>query len=338
LEKNPSLDLDGKKQVRIIKQCSDNLLGLINDILDFSVIETRQMTIEISDFNFARLLNECMQISKFAADQKDLKLIVNNNCQATNFLGDEKRIRQILANLIDNAVKYTERGEVKVSTSYENGYLKLSVADTGCGISQDNLEHIFSPFIQVNIDNFSREGIGLGLAIIKELVSLMDGEISVDSQLGMGSIFTISLPLPVSELKNPKVKRDPLSGENQMNDLSVLIVDDSEINLLFLESMLEQIGCEVETAIDGEEALELIGQFNYDFALIDINMPVMNGLELVKRVREQHIPLKLVAVSAYADSDKINEALAAGFDVYLTKPIEEQQLLELIQTVLSVTD
>jgi CheY-like chemotaxis protein len=230
---------------------------------------------------------------------------------------------------MDNAVKYTSYGSVTVSVSYQRGVMKISVADTGCGIAIDDLERIFSPFIQVSTNNFTREGIGLGLSITKELVNLMDGNICVSSQPGSGSIFSVTLPLSIS-VKN-QTKPTPLIGrETQFKEFYVLVVDDSEINLLFLVSMLEQIGCKVDSAMDGQQALALIEQHNYDLALVDINMPVMNGLELVKRVRSQHRKLKVAAVSAYADKEKINEALSAGFDIYLTKPIEEHQLADLI--------
>ncbi|MEQ1739611.1 MAG: ATP-binding protein [Methyloglobulus sp.] len=329
LEKKPSLDLEGKKQVAIIKQCSDNLLRLINDILDISAIESQQIKLDVDDFDFALLLTDSLQICKFRADEKGLKLIAKNTCLFRNYLGDEKRIRQILVNLIDNAIKYTSHGSVTVNVSYQLGVMDISIADTGCGIDMDDVERIFFPFIQVSTNNYTREGIGLGLSITKELVNLMDGNISVSSQPGSGSIFTVTLPLPIS-VKN-QTKLMPLIGrEAQFKDLYVLVVDDSEINLLFLVSMLEQLGCKVDSAMDGQQALALIEQHSYDLALVDINMPVMNGLELVKKVRSQHRKLKVAAVSAYADKEKINEALSAGFDIYLTKPIEEHQLADLI--------
>jgi signal transduction histidine kinase len=332
LEKKPYMTAEDKKHIAIIRQCSDNLLKLINDILDISAIESHQIKAENNDFNFSFLLIESVHICKFRADEKDLDLVIKNRCLTHDFLGDEKRIRQILVNLIDNAIKYTDKGSVTVTSAYESGIMKISVADTGCGIAKNNLERIFSPFVQIDSDNFTREGIGLGLSITKELVNLMGGQLTVSSQPGTGSVFSVSLPLPASVKNQAKAMAYSHSVETKCNEVYVLIVDDNEINLLFLLNMLEQIGCKVDSAMDGQEALALIKQNNYDLALIDINMPVMNGLELVKRLRSQQIRLKAVAVSAYADDDKINEALSAGFDIYLTKPIEGYQLVELIQT------
>ncbi len=335
LEKKPSMSVEDKKQIGIIRQCSDNLLKLINEILDISAIESQQISVEAVDFNFAQLLTDSIHICKLRADEKGLKLITKNTCLAQNFLGDEKRIRQILVNLIDNAVKYTTKGSVEVTASYHDDMLKITVTDTGCGIAQNDLERIFSPFVQISVNNFTREGIGLGLSITKELVNLMDGKLTVSSQPGVGSVFSVALPLPVSVKNQSKAMPHSHSTGAKFNEVYVLVVDDSEINLLFLVSMLEQLGCKVDSAVDGQEALALIQQKNYDLALIDINMPIMNGLELVNKIRRLRLKFKVVAVSAYADDDKINEALSAGFDIYLTKPIEEYQLVELIRTSLS---
>ncbi len=334
LEKKPSLTAEDKKQVAIIKQCSDNLLKLINEILDISAIESQQVSVEVSNFNFAQLFTDCIQICKFKADEKGLKLITKNTCMVQHFLGDEKRIRQILVNLIDNAIKYTNSGSVEVAAFYDDDTLKMTITDTGCGIAENDLERIFTPFVQISVNNFTREGIGLGLSITKELVNLMAGELTVNSQLGIGSVFSVALPLPLSAKKQTKTMPYSSNADAEFNEVNVLVVDDSEINLLFLVSMLEQIGCKVHSAMDGQEALALIQRNHYHLALIDINMPVMNGLELVKEIRKLRLKFKVVAVSAYADNEKINEALSAGFDTYLTKPIEEYQLVELIQTSL----
>jgi signal transduction histidine kinase/ActR/RegA family two-component response regulator len=334
LEKKSSMTVEDKKQLGIIRQCSDNLLQLINEILDISAIESQQINIEINGFNFSQLLSDCIHICKLKADEKGLTLIMKNTCVRHNFLGDEKRIRQVLVNLIDNAIKYTDNGDVVVTASYHEDSLKIAVADSGCGIAEADLIRIFTPFVQLGVNNFTKEGIGLGLSITQELVNLMGGELKVSSQLGLGSVFFVSLPLPIGQLNNDTVVAYPQNSNAKLDQAYVLVVDDSEINLLFLVSLLEQLDCMVDSAMDGQQAFALIKQNNYDLALIDINMPIMNGLELVKLIRRLKVKSKLIAVSAYADSDKINEALNAGFDSYLTKPIEEYQLVELIETSL----
>jgi signal transduction histidine kinase/CheY-like chemotaxis protein len=334
LEKKSSMTVEDKKQLSIIRQCSDNLLQLINEILDISTIESHKINIEIKSFDCFKLLNDCIHMCKLKADEKGLALIMNNTCLRQNLLGDEKRIRQVLVNLIDNAIKYTDNGDVLVTASYHEDSLKIAVADSGCGIAEEDIVRIFSPFVQLSVNNFTKEGIGLGLSITQELVNLMGGELKVRSQPGLGSVFIVSLPLPIDLINNNTVVAYPQNSHAKSDQAYVLVVDDSETNLLFLVSMLEQLGCKVDFAMDGQQALALIKQNNYDLALIDINMPIMNGLELVKLIRRVKVKSKLIAVSAYADSDKINQALNAGFDSYLTKPIEEYQLVELIETSL----
>lgn len=335
LEKKRSLDADDKRYVATIKQCSDTLLKLINDILDISAIESQQIKTEQSEFNFEALLKESIHICKFRADEKNLKLIYHTTGLPQKFSGDEKRIRQVLANLLDNAIKYTNQGSVTIDSSYENDKLTISVTDTGCGIEENDLERIFTPFVQVTCNNFSREGIGLGLPITKELIHLMKGELSVTSVPGAGSVFTVTLPLPVSATQD-STKPDSLDSETKTSEARVLVVDDNEINLIFLTSLLEQMGCFVDSAANGQEALDLVLQNHYDLALIDINMPVMNGLEFVRRLKNYPVKIKLVAVSAYADTDRIKEAYSIGFDNYLTKPIEEADLSLLIKSLNTV--
>ncbi len=331
LEKRPSIDREEKKLISIIKQCSDTLLKLINDILDISAIESRQTKIEICEFNLKKIINESINICKFKADAKGLDFILKDNCKEAEFLGDEKRIRQILVNLLDNAVKYTNKGKITIITHYQDGNLFITVEDTGCGITPEHIQQIFSPFVQVNADNFSQEGIGLGLSISKELVNLMNGELTVKSHEGVGSAFTVSLPLAINVKASVNNQESILKNDRKQDQIKVLLVDDNKINLLFMNGMLEHIGCNVDSAKDGLEALVLVEQNSYDLALIDINMPIINGVELAKRLKLQNCRFPLVAVSAYADEDKINMAVEAGFDSYLTKPVEESQLKGLIQ-------
>lgn len=333
LQKRSSLPDDVKKHINIIKQCSDNLLTLITDILDISAIESNKIKIDIGNFDFELLLANLVDVFKLQADAKHLALIVNNEVTPRYLKGDETRIRQILVNLLSNAIKYTDHGSVSITSSYHNGNLIVSIGDTGCGIAHKDLEQIFSPFVQINASDFVREGVGLGLAITRELVDFMGGDITVTSQLGKGSIFSVSLPLPIST-RNQYGAMPQKQVEDEKDDVTrVLIADDSEINLLLLANMLEHYDCVVDSAINGQNALQLINERDYQIALIDLNMPVMTGLELVKIIRSQRNPLKMAAISAYADDHKITEALNAGFNFYLTKPIDENKLIKILMDV-----
>ncbi len=331
LQKKTSLAENDKKQIDIIKKCSDHLLNLITDLLDIATIESNQLKIDFTDFDFENLLSGIVDIFKLQADEKNLTLTLRN-ARIPHFLrGDEKRIRQIIVNLLNNAIKYTDHGEVIVSSAYANGELKLTVVDTGCGIAEQDLSQIFSPFVQINPTEYMREGVGLGLAITRELVNTMNGELTVSSTIGQGSIFSISLPLPASTQNISAVNFPQQYTSNVDSTYLVLIADDNEINLLLLANLLELQGCIVHSVSNGQQALELLNKTQYDLALIDLNMPLMTGLELITILREQHNNLVVAAISAYADDEKITEAYSAGFDYYFTKPVDEDELIELIQ-------
>jgi CheY-like chemotaxis protein/two-component sensor histidine kinase len=301
--------------------------------LDISSIESNQIKTDINDFNFETLLGNITEIFKLQADAKHLLLTVRNTAIPPYLRGDEKRIRQIIVNLLNNAIKYTDQGLVAISFTYQDGHLNFSVEDTGCGIAKNDLEQIFSPFVQISAVNYIKEGVGLGLAITRTLVDSMGGTLSVSSQPDIGSIFSVSIPLPASE-KNQYDVPSPASTEAVKKiSTHVLIADDNEINLLLLTNLLELQGCTVDSAVNGKQALQLINEKHYQLAFVDLNMPVMTGLALVKILRNQHNPLKIAAISAYADDDKKTEAFNAGFDYYLTKPIAEDQLTALIHSV-----
>lgn len=333
LQKKSSLTHEDVKKIQIIRQCSEDLLTLITSILDISSFESNKIKIGANEFDFQALLAHIVEIFSLQAEEKKLALKIKNVVVHRFFIGDEKRIRQILMNLLDNAIKYTEKGEITLSTSYQDGRLLLSITDTGSGIAEKDLEKIFKPFEQINESDYVRPGVGLGLAITRELVNFMGGEISVKSQLGVGSVFSVSLPL-LAEEEPSSVSTYPRRNEtDESASVRVLIADDNEINLMLLANMLELQGCKVDSAANGKEALQLIIARQYQIALIDLNMPVMTGLDLLKEVRKRKIKLKMTAISAYADEDKVSEALKAGFDNYLTKPVDESQLIALIKSV-----
>lgn len=333
LQKKSSLSHDVKKQINIIRQCSEDLLNLITGILDISSFASNKIKLGVSEFDLQDLLMHVVEIFLLQAEGKKLELILDNQVTPRYFIGDEKRIRQIIMNLLDNAVKYTDKGRITLSSSYKDGHLALSIKDTGCGIAEKDLEKIFSPFEQINESDFVKPGVGLGLAITRELVNYMGGEISVTSLYGIGSVFSVSLPLPISTQQYHSISGQHSTEGDGAAAIRVLIADDNEINLLLLANMLELQGCKVDSAINGEAALQLLCEKRYQLALIDLNMPVMTGLELLKEVRKRHIKLTMAAISAYADEEKVSSALAAGFDDYLTKPVDEDHLNKLIKSV-----
>ncbi|MGR9115193.1 MAG: ATP-binding protein [Gammaproteobacteria bacterium] len=336
LKKAPHISDDQRSKLDIISNCGNQLLQLINDLLDFSRIETGKMTIAPQGFDLNQLLRNIQKLYALRFSQKKLYFRLHTHNLDQTIYGDEKRIRQILINLIDNAVKFTNDGGVTLSVSYSNSILRLMVTDTGCGIPADKQNYIFQPFTQINDHEFSHEGIGLGLAITAKLVQLMDGHIEVVSKLHKGSQFIVELPL----LSLAKTQSLPVPNHEPVSErpVKVLVVEDNDINQLLILNMLEPMNCILSSANNGQEALVLLQNESFQLALIDLNMPVMNGFQLIKAIRTDHSiipPAKAVAISAYADKNKIKQAFAAGFDDYLTKPISEHDLRTLIQSLSS---
>ncbi|MFA5983303.1 MAG: ATP-binding protein [Methylococcaceae bacterium] len=330
LQMRPTLNAEDKKQISIIKECSDNLLTLITEILDISAIESNKITINNKRFNFKQLLGGVAEIFYLQANAKGIDLIIRGQHAPHYFNGDKKRIRQIMINLLSNAIKYTDMGSVTVCAELQEQNLIFSVSDTGCGIAENDIASIFAPFVQINNGNYMREGVGLGLAITQELINFMNGKLTVESKLGIGSQFTAVIPLAVNPTPGANLHLNRRKNTDNRPAPRILIADDNEINLLLLDNLLRHHGVIPDSACNGKQALELIDANHYDVALIDINMPIISGIELVKIIRQRQLKLTMAAISAYADDSKISAALNAGFDYYLTKPIEDPQLSDLL--------
>lgn len=334
LQKKPHLSTEDKKQINIISHCGNHLLMMINELLYFSKIESNKITIHPKTFDFNEFIEEIISIFKLKIDEKDLTLLVNRQPISRLVKADKKSLNQIISNLLSNAIKFTSTGSITLSLVHENEILDISISDTGCGISKADQDIIFTPFTQIENNNFSEEGIGLGLAICHELTQLMGGSITVDSNVDQGSTFNISIPLPYSDegvslLSNTSYGLDP-----HAHKMHILIADDNEINIMLLSFILKNLKCTFDTASNGAEALHLLCTKPYQLALIDLNMPVLNGFELVQSARKKDITIPIVAISAYADKNKIEQAFELGFNNYLTKPIDEEQLNTLIKATL----
>ncbi|WP_404355200.1 ATP-binding protein [Methylotuvimicrobium sp. KM1] len=330
LQKSPEIPEAQKQQVNIISHCSEDLLTLINDILDIAAIESNKTKFVIERFDFVSLINDIVELFRLKAAEKQLAFVHNQNNLPQFLHGDQKRLRQIIANLLDNAIKYTDRGRVTLTTEYQSDQLIITVTDTGCGIANEHLNLIFSPFIQLRGKGLYKEGIGIGLAICKELIKLMQGSISVQSEQGRGSVFTVNLPLKTDSVKASKTSGLVVPYNKHFGKLQILIADDNEINLILLKQLLLRQDCAIDCVDNGVDALNMIHKYHYKVAFIDLNMPVMNGIELVRLLRQENNNIQLIAISAYAGRRTIREALDAGFDHYLTKPIDTNQLNQII--------
>lgn len=354
LKAHHDLTAEQQESISNILQCGNHLLMLIEDVLDLSKIEARKMELYPTEVNFPSFIKSIADLFRMRAAQKNISFEYQQlSCLPACVRADEKRLRQVLINLLSNAVKFTEKGsvifQVGVLKSQElsnstNPILKIrfQVEDTGIGIPSSKLKEIFLPFHQVGERTHLIEGTGLGLAISQKLVQMMGSEIIVSSTIGHGSVFYFDLDLPVVDGFCPQPPQ-PLKQQRRIigfkgDKRKVLIVDDERLNRAILQNLLSRLGFQVFTAIDGQDCLHKAVEFQPDIILIDLLMPVMDGFETVRRLR-QLPPLKdvpIIALSASVFEATQQECLGAGCDNFLPKPIQTSQLLELLQTYLGI--
>ena len=340
-------DTDPKQSEYIdyIKNSSETLLVLINDILDLSKIESGKMELEHISYDLRSTIEKTVIPHKHRARSKNVELILNIHPGFPQQVkGDPIRLKQILTNLLDNAVKFTEAGHITVECRAKEeagnqAVIQLEIKDAGVGIPVEAQESIFQSFTQVDAST-TREygGSGLGLAITKDLVRLMKGSIEVQSTPGQGSTFMVSLPMEKEgNSVNPETASD-FEDEREKEsavrkEISILMAEDQAINRALMFHLLQNIGMECDIAENGQEAVEACKKKAYDLVLMDIQMPVMNGLEATRQIRqlpEIHQP-KIAAMTARAMKEDKAKCLDTGMDAYLTKPINVDQLMELLQ-------
>ena len=313
-----------------IASCGDTLLGVINDILDFSKIESGGMELEEEDFELQRSIEHILDIFGARAAKLGIELLNQVERDVPAFIrGDDLRLRQVLTNLVGNAMKFTEQGEifigVKLSDTAPDGTLTLNfeVRDTGIGIPADKLERLFKAFSQVDSSTTRKYGgTGLGLAISEQLVRLMSGSINVNSEPGKGSTFSFTIRTRAGVNKHPAIHDDGMSGHAGKR---VLIVDDNLTNLTILEAQLQYWHLKPTLAASGVEALTILGRDNrFDLVLTDMQMPFMDGIRLSETIRERYPHIPIILLSSVGDEYKKNHHQL--FSAVLTKPIKQQSL------------
>ena len=333
---------DQQKQfLDAIRTSSQNLLSLINDVLDLSKIESGKIELERRDFSLRQSISDVIKTQISLVYKKELDLNVDIPADVPdNLSGDQLRLKQILLNLLGNAIKFTKQGGIRIAVEVVErqgtiAILRIRVTDTGIGISPEALEKIFDPFVQADASTTRQYGgTGLGLTICTQLAELMGGSLRAESREGGGSTFFLHLPLFVNDVAVEHRNRQ--TGDHTFPiwtgpPLRILLVDDQETNLLVATNLLQNAGHAVVEARDGREALERWGEGGIDVILMDIQMPVMSGIEAVKAIRERersgdhHIPI--IAVTARALHEERNRIMSQGFDGYLTKPYEFGELL-----------
>lgn len=310
-------------------QSSLSLLRVLNDILDYSKMESGTFGLHQEAFHPEATLTEIVGLMRPRAQSKGLTLELAAALPEV-VVADRDRLRQIVLNLVDNAIKFTPAGTVSVTASWQDGALSLEVADTGCGIAPEQLERMFEPFVQED-DSLARVcgGTGLGLAISRELAQRMGGELTATSVVGKGSRFHLRLPMnPGTAEPSP-----PASEGTPVRKLNVLVVEDNLINQKVCLRMLANCGHEARVVGDGEQALAAIEGSHFDVVLMDIQIPRMDGLEVTRRARAAGQQLPIIALTAHATRGTREQCLEQGMNGFLEKPLRQSALRAILQTL-----
>ena len=333
-----------RKNLDGIDFSAKSLLSIVNDILDFSKIEAGKLSIQSIDFNIRKVVTNLADGFEIKAREKGLSLETNIDSEIPDIvIGDQYRLNQILTNLIGNAIKFTQDGKIKVgvakvSESEKDIAINFKVEDTGIGIAQEKLDRIFDSFYQVeNPDSSKANGTGLGLAITKELIQLQKGSLNATSVVNQGSVFEFTIEFKKSKLKSiaDAVKPD-MRHDKELAGLKVLVAEDNKMNQFYIKQLLNNLNVEVDIAENGKDAVERFQNtsFDYDLILMDMHMPVMNGLDAISEIRKSNKNLvkkvPIVACSADVFPEARKNAIKVGIDFYLTKPLNEDAVKEVL--------
>ncbi len=360
LQNSQTFNQKERQGVNIIYQCGSHLLTLINDILDLSKIEARKMELYPNDFYFSAFLEGVAEICRLKAEQKEIAFDYQPSPQLPSAIhADEKRLRQVLINLLGNAIKFTNQGKVtfkvevinpaaneskicNLQSAICNSLVRFQIEDTGVGISEEQLDKIFLPFEQVGDTEKRMEGTGLGLAISQKIVALMDSTLKVKSQPEKGSIFWFEVELPPAlnlEVNHQRIDRAGRIMGFEGKKRQILIVDDRWENRSVVVNLLLPLGFEIFEANNGQQGLEKAKEIEPDLIISDLRMPVMDGLTMTQHIRDlPHLEnVAIIASSASVFDFHRQQALEAGCNDFLPKPIQASQLLEQLQEHLQLT-
>jgi signal transduction histidine kinase/CheY-like chemotaxis protein len=335
--KDKNLSESEKDQYLVmISKSSDQLLNIVNEVLDISLIETGNVSVNLKRVHLNNLMEEIYQ---------SYKPLINKEISFTRSTGlsdslslittDVVKIRQVISNLLNNAVKFTDKGHIGFGYVLADNELQFFIEDTGIGIAADFQDKVFDRFLKAGSDDQRiYEGVGLGLAICKGNIELLKGKIWMESEKGKGSKFFFTIPY------KPVYEEEPLISNNKdnstLNNMTILIAEDDDINYLYIKEIFKGLGAEILHAFNGKEAVEMCQKNDrIGIVLIDIKMPVMNGYEAIKKIREFRPNLPIIAQTAFALSNEMLKAFNAGSNDYISKPFTKEQLLTMISKNMS---
>jgi signal transduction histidine kinase/CheY-like chemotaxis protein/HPt (histidine-containing phosphotransfer) domain-containing protein len=341
LRNDPTLSPQSRRYLELARDEGRSLLTIVNDVLDFSKIEAGQMSIENLPFRLGKIIVACRDFARTEAAKKDLQIVVDVDDAEVVLVGDENRLRQVLRNLLTNAVKFSERGNIVISGGYsvQSGRLRIEVSDNGIGIAEDKLALLFERFRQADASTTRRYGgTGLGLAICKRLLELMGGEIGVASQLGRGSTFWFEAPLrrAPEAAEIPKPRQPALASAS----LRVLLAEDNPTNQQIIKAMLETEGHLVTVVETGVAAVVAAQTEEFDIILMDVHMPQMDGISATRVIRnsemaEHRRATPIVGLTANAMARDVDRCREAGMDAHVAKPIEWVELFATLNRLLA---
>lgn len=323
---------------------AQSLLGIINDILDFSKIEAGKLSIEKGNFSLSTVLDNVQNLFVTKLKEKNIKLVVKIDKQIPkNLIGDALRLQQVFTNLVSNAIKFTQKGRVSLIVEVlekkeQSLLLKFSVEDTGIGISKEHQDKLFVSFSQVdNSDTREYEGTGLGLVISKQIVELLGGKIWFESEINQGSKFFVILPFEYAQTNVSQSMDTKNEAYILQTRGDVLLVEDNDINQLISKEKLEKYGLNVDLASNGKEALKKVQENKYDLIFMDIQMPVMGGIEATKKIRKQHIQIPIIALSAAVMQKDKQQTSEAGMNEHIAKPIDWNEVEAVLKKYLHIS-
>ena len=343
LDRDENIPQNRSEAVQVIRKGSEHLADLIKDLLDISQIETGKLVLEKNTINIRDFLDDIAQMFKLDVVSNKLNFVfLTKDPLPELILGDQKRLRQVYLNILSNAFKYTPSGSIKVTVSFKKNHLKFCVEDTGIGISAQDIKRLFIPFNRIKTDTFRDDivGTGLGLSISKLLVERMDGQLLVESEVGIGTTFIVDIPVSntftnvITNIESPQTKIIGYSGKK----LNIVVTDDDDDHCNLLMDILKPLDFEVKIAKSARECLDVIKKYRANLFLLDISMPEMDGIELATILREKYgKQVKIIMLSANSEDDIGHQIKNKPFDFYLMKPFLHSELISIMQKLLNLS-